>query len=133
MKTTIMGIAVIVGLTAGVSPMGLTNDATSVAEAAAKDDAATPDGKKYGETVGQAFGREHGVTVGQCAKATKRSDLSDFDLLLRVETTGVVEEVLVKPRTSLSGCMQGKLTKWKVPRPPHGAFWVKIAVNLKRK
>ena len=121
------------GLTAGLSPICLSNDPTSVAEAAAKDHSATPEGKQYGETVGQAFGREHGVTVGQCAKAAKRPDLTDFVLLLRIETTGVVDEVLAKPRTSLSGCMQGKLARWKVPRPPHAGFWVKIAVNLKRK
>ena len=81
MRTIIMGIAVLMGLTAGLSPNVFSNDKSSVVEAAAKDDAATPDGKKYGEIVGQAFGKEHGVTVGQCAKATKgRPDLRVVDL-----------------------------------------------------
>jgi hypothetical protein len=75
----------------------------------------------------------HGVTVGQGAKATKRPDLLDFDLLLRVEAEGGVEEVLVKPRTNLSGCVQGKLTGSKVPGPPHAGFCVRVAVNLEQK
>jgi hypothetical protein len=133
MRTRITGIAVLIGLAAGLSPIALSSDQTSVAEAAAKDNAATPDGRKYGETVGQAFGREHGVTVRECAKSIKRPELSDFDLFLRIEPTGGVEEVLVKPRTNISSCIQGKLARWKAPRPPHAGFWVKIAVNLKRK
>jgi hypothetical protein len=129
----IMGISLLTGLTGGPARSALSDDQTTAAAAAAKADAATPGGEKYQETVGQAFARDHGVTVGQCAKATKRPDLSDFDLLLRVKAEGVVEEVLVKPRTNLSGCVQGKLTGWKVPGPPHAGFWVGVAVNLKRK
>ena len=129
----IMGITLLTGLTGGPARSALSDDQTTAAEAAAKADAATPAGEKYQETVGRAFGRDHGVTVGQCAKATKRPDLSDFDLLLRVGAEGVVEEVLVKPRTNLSGCVQGNLTDWKVPGPPHAGFWVRVAVNLKRK
>ena len=134
MRTRIItGIVVLTALTAGPARIALSDDECIAAEAAAKADAATPTGERYQETVGQAFGKDHGVTVGQCAKTTKRPDLSDFGLLLRVGATGVVEEVLVKPRTNLSGCVQGKLAGWKVPEPPHAGFWVKVAVSLKRK
>jgi hypothetical protein len=103
------------------------------AEAAAKADAATAAGGKYDETVGQAFGKDHGPTIGRCAKAAKRPDLSDFDLFLRVDATGVVEEVLVKPATNISGCVQTKLAGWKVPPPARAGTWVKVSVKLKRK
>ena len=134
MRTRIItGIVVLTGLAAGAAWSGLSDDPTAAAEAAAKADAAAPAGQKYQETVGQAFGKDHGVTVGQCAKATERPDLTDFDLLLRVEATGVVQEVLVKPRTNLSGCVQSELAGWTLPGPPHAGFWVKVAVSLKRK
>lgn len=42
-------------------------------------------------------------------------------------------EAAVQPRTNLSGCVQGQLAGWKVPEPPQAPFWVKVAVNLKRK
>lgn len=132
MKTRLLGIAALAGLTAGLAGIGLADEQTTAAEAAAKAAAATPEGKTYEETVGRAFGREHGSTVGQCAKGARRADLSDFDLLLRMEATGVVEEVLVKPRTNLASCVQGKVAGWKVLAPPHAGFWVKLAVNLKR-
>lgn len=135
MATTarIMALALLTGLSAAPALRALSDDPTAAAEAAAKANAGSPAGKKYEETVGQAFGRDHGVTVGQCAKAAKRPELSDFDLFVRVDSAGTVGEALVRPRTNLSGCVQGKLPGWKVKEPPHDAFWVKIAVNLKRK
>lgn len=126
-------LALLAGLSAAPILVALSDDQTVAAEAAARTNAGTPTGEKYQETVGQAFGRDHGGTVGQCAKATKRPQLSDFDLFLRVDAAGAVGEVLVQPATSFSACVQGKLSGWKVPEPPHAAFWVKVAVKLKRK
>jgi hypothetical protein len=107
-------------------------DRLPAAIAAAADNANTPDGKKFTEAVGQAFGREHKSTIQSCAKSVRRPDLSSFSLLLRVNGTGVVDQALVKPRTNLSGCVQGKVTEWKAGVPPREDYWVKIDVNLKR-
>ena len=108
-------------------------DPVAAAETAAKADADTPGGKAFGEALGEAFGREHGLTIQRCAKETKRPDLSDFDLLLRVDPSGAVDQALVKPVTNLATCVQGKLAGWKTSVPPHPGFWVEVAVNLKRK
>jgi hypothetical protein len=112
---------------------GWADTALSAAESAAKAGAQTPDGKKFGEALGQAFGREHGTTIQGCAKDTKRPDLSDFDLLLRIDGTGVVDQALVKPSTNLATCVQQKVVGWKTSLPPYAGFWVQVAVNLKRK
>ena len=108
-------------------------DVVSAAESAARAGAETPDGKKFGEDLGKVFGREHGATIQRCAKETKRPDLSDFDLLLRVDGIGLVDQALVKPATNLAQCVRHKMKGWKTSVPPNSGFWVKVSVNLKRK
>ena len=105
----------------------------SEAESAAKADAETGEGKKFGEALAQAFGREHGSTIQRCAKEAKRPDLSNFDLFLRLDETGVVDQAFVAPATALAMCVREKLPGWKRSTPPHAGFWVKVAVNLKSK
>ena len=111
----------------------LGQDPLSAAESAAKAGAETAEGKKFGEVLGQTFGREHGVTIQRCAKETKRPDLSDFDLFLRIDGAGVVEQAWVKPGTNLATCVQSKVVGWKTSLPPHAGFWGRVGVNLKRK
>jgi hypothetical protein len=105
----------------------------SQAKSAAQTDAETEEGKKFGEALAQAFGREHGSTIQRCAKETKRPDLSDFDLFLRLDGTGVVDLAFEEPATALASCVREKMSGWKVSTPPHAGFWVKVDVNLKRK
>ena len=105
----------------------------SQAKSAAEADAETAEGKKFGEALAQAFGREHGSTIQRCAKETKRPDLSDFDLFLRVDETGVVDQAFEEPATALATCVREKMSGWKVSTPPHAGFWAKVDVNLKPK
>lgn len=106
---------------------------SSEAEAAAKADAETAEGKAFGEALAQAFGREHSSTIQRCAKGAKRPDLSDFDLFVRLDGTGVVDQAAVSPATTLATCVQAKMAGWKVSAPPRAGFWVKVDVNLKSK
>jgi len=108
-------------------------DEISAAEAAAKAGADTAEGKKFGEALGQAFGREHGSTIQRCARETKRPDLADFDLFVRVNGSGVVDQALVAPSTTLATCVRDKMPGWKIAVPPQGGFWVKVGVTLKSK
>ena len=105
----------------------------SQAKTAAEADAGTAEGKKFGEALAQAFGREHGSTIQRCAKETKRPDLSDFDLFLRLDGTGVVDQAIEEPATALATCVREKMSGWKVSAPPHAGFWVRVDVNLKPK
>ena len=105
----------------------------SQAKSAAEADAETAEGKKFGEALAQAFGRDHGTTIQRCAKETKRPDLSDFDLFLRLDGTGVVDQAFEEPATELATCVRKKMSGWKVSTPPHAGFWVKVDVDLKRK
>jgi hypothetical protein len=108
-------------------------DQLAAAETAAKANAESADGKAFAESVGQAFGRDHGATIQQCAKKAKRGDLSNFDVFLRLDGAGAVDDALVNPATTLSTCVKDKMPGWKVSAPKAAGYWVKIAVNLKGK
>jgi len=105
----------------------------AAAEAAAKAAAGTPEGRKFEETMGQAFGKEHSVTIQRCARETKGRDLKDFALFLKVDGAGVVERALVEPETALSACVESRMKGWQAPAPPHPGHWVRVSVLLKGK
>jgi hypothetical protein len=116
------------------SPGKLTaEDPVATAASAAATAAATPEGKKFADDVGAAFGRDQGKSIQACAKETKRPNLSDFHLFLQVSGGGQVEQALVKPSTNLSACVQGKVKGWKVGVPPKADAWVSVHVRLQRK
>ena len=135
LTSSIVGVsaAVLVVLTPARGQSAVGQAEISQARSAAEADSETAEGKKFGEAVAQAFGREHGSTIQRCAKETKRPDLSDFNLFLRLDGAGVVDQAFEEPATALATCVREKMPGWKVSAPPHAGFWVKVDVNLKRK
>lgn len=131
-KSGLSAVVLLSGLAAAGTPTG-TADPFAAAEAEAKAAAETPEGKKFQEAVGAAFGREQSAAFKRCAKQTKRADLSNFDLLLRVDAAGNVDRTLARPATNLAECVRTSLNGWKVGVPPRADQWVKIEVNLKKK
>ena len=117
----------------GMSGSVAAEDPVAAAETAADATAATPEGKKYEDEVGTAFGRDQGKSIQGCAREVKRPDLSDFRVFVRVSAAGQVVEALVKPSTNLAACLQGKLRAWKVGAPPHADQWVSVHVRLQSK
>jgi hypothetical protein len=112
----------------------------AAAAAAARSSGETAEGKKFADTVGEAFGREQAGAIQRCARETRRPDLSDFQLVLRIErvdsngpnsANGVVREAFNQPATALARCLAASLPGWKVAPPPVGHEWVSIAVRLK--
>jgi len=132
MSRSTFATAVVVLLLIPISST-LAQDELAAAESAAKAGAETAEGKTFEEALGSAFGRAHGSTIQSCAKQVKRADLSDFDLFLRVDEGGTVDQALVKPASTIATCVRDKMPGWKVLAPPHAGFWVKVGVNLKSK
>lgn len=130
-RLLLVGMAVV--LVSAGSRSVAAEDRVAAAESAAQATAATPEGKKYEQDVSTAFGRDHGASIQACAKETKRPELSDFDVFVRVGAAGQVDEALVKPSTNLAVCLQGKLKGWKLGAPPTADAWVRIEVKLKAK
>ena len=128
---TCSGAAALLALSLAAFAPCLAADDLSTAETAAKAGAESAEGKKFGDDLGQAFGREHASTIQRCAKSTKRPDLSNFDLFVRVNGTGVLDQALVNPPTNLAACVKDAMPGWKVSAPPRAGFWVKVGVTLK--
>ena len=124
--------AVLVLLLAPVSS-ALAQEELSAAESAAKAAAETPEGKKFEEEVGSAFGRAHASTIQRCAMQAKRADISNFDLFLRVGEDGTVDKALAKPASAIATCVTDKMPGWKALAPPHAGTWVNVGVHLKGK
>jgi hypothetical protein len=129
----VLAAAVLLACPAGGDTPARGEDAFTAAEAEAKAGADTPEGKKFAEAVGAAFGREQSAAFSRCAKETKHPDLSNFELLLRVDAAGNVDQALAKPATNLAECVRAAVKSWKVGAPPRPGVWVKVAVNLKKK
>ena len=60
-------------LLSGISGSLAAEDPVAAAERAAEATAATPEGKKYEDEVGRAFGRDQGKSIQGCVREVKRT------------------------------------------------------------
>jgi hypothetical protein len=98
-----------------------------------------PSGSVRGDTRGRGTARPSVIVQARprgdhqpLRQSTKRRT-SRNSISARIDATGVVQEVLVKPETNLAVCVSRALKGWKVAAPPRPDAWVKVAVALKRK
>ena len=105
---------------------------TSLADArdAVETNLRTPEGKAYDEQLGKEFQEKHISTLRDCKKST--GDLSNFWILLRLEKSGAVKEVLLSPTTKFGSCTREVLLKASFAPPPKPDYWVSIYLQLKK-
>jgi len=105
---------------------------TSLADArdAVETNLRTPEGKAYDEQLGKEFQEKHISTLRDCKKST--GDLSNFWILLRLERSGAVKEVLLSPTTKLGSCTRETLLRASFAPPPKPDYWVSIYLQLKK-
>ena len=93
----------------------------------------TPAGKQYDETIGKEFSANHLSNVKQCKQSAPAGASTDpFDMLLKLDAKGNVQEVLIYPETPLAVCMRAALLDGKFSIPPHSDYWVNIHMQFKR-
>ncbi|HLZ12572.1 MAG TPA: hypothetical protein VKP58_08300 [Candidatus Acidoferrum sp.] len=88
----------------------------------------TKEGKTYDEQLGKEFQQKHLSTLRECKKST--GDLSNFWILMKVDKTGAVKEVLLSPTTKLGSCTRDVLLKSSFSPPPKQNHWVSIYLQL---
>lgn len=101
------------------------SDAIAAVEANLK----TPAGKKYDELMGKEFPVRYLPSMKQCKQSTP--NLDPFDMFLKLDAEGKVEEVLVHPETQFAICLRNALHGGRFSAPPHAAYWVNIHMQLK--
>lgn len=114
------------GLAAENKPTSLT-DARSAVEANLR----TPEGKKYDEQMGTEVVQKHLGPVRVC-KASAAGDLRNFWILLKLDKSGIPEELLLYPETKLGTCARSGLLKESFSPPPRPDYWVGIYMQLSR-
>jgi hypothetical protein len=104
---------------------------TSLAEARADVEAnlRTSEGKTYDEQVGKEFQQTYLATLRECKKSSG-GDVNSFWILMKLERTGAVKEVLLSPATRLGSCARGALLKGTFSPPPKPGHWVSIYLQL---
>jgi hypothetical protein len=90
----------------------------------------TTEGKAYDEQLGKEFQQKHISTLRDCKKST--GELSNFWILLRLEKSGAVKEVLLSPTTKFGSCTREALLKASFVPPPKPDYWVSIYLQLKK-
>jgi len=65
----------------------------------------------------------------QC-KQSAGNDLADFWMLIKLDKSGAVKEVLLYPATKMAACAREALLKGSFSPPPRSAYWVSIYMKL---
>jgi hypothetical protein len=112
---------------------GFATDKKQLAAAVAAVDAnlKTKAGKDYDEKIGGEFSSKFVPSVRQCKQAAPASSLVPFDMLVRLDANGKMQEVLVYPENQLSLCTRTALLAGSFSPPPRGDYWVNIHMEIK--
>jgi len=93
----------------------------------------TSAGKQYDDLIGKEFPEKFLPSVRQCKQSLPPGATIDpFDMFLKLNSDGKVQEVLVYPETQFAGCLRTALLAGKFSSPPHGDYWINIHMQLKR-
>ena len=109
-------------------------DKKQLAAAMAEVDAnlKTKAGKDYDEKMGAEFGAKFIGNVRQCKQSSPPASHAPFDMLVKLEASGKMQEVLVYPENALSLCTRTALLAGSFSPPPHSDYWINIHLDVKR-
>jgi hypothetical protein len=101
----------------------------SAAQAAVEANLKTPEGKAFDERLGADFIQNHLAPLRVC-KQTAGGDQTSFWILMKLDKSGSVTEVLLYPSTKLGVCAREPLLKDKFIAPPKPDYWVSVYMKL---
>jgi hypothetical protein len=90
----------------------------------------TSEGKQYDEALGKEFSAKYLASIKQCKQASASAE--PFDMFIKLDREGKVQEVLVYPETPYPVCCRTALQTGKFSPPSHGDYWVNVHLELKR-
>ena len=92
----------------------------------------TSAGKQYDEIVGKELTEKYLSSLKPCKQSLPQGARIDpFDMFLRLDSDGKVQEGLVYPETQYAGCARSALLAAKFSRPPHEDYWINIHMEFK--
>lgn len=105
------------------------SDEVAEAQAAVEANMQTAAGQKYDEVIAAEFPQKYADAMRTCVEA-ESSNLGNFDILLQVGTSGLVQRVLTSPLSPVGSCLTPKLDRGVFSPPPASLYWVKISMTL---
>jgi len=92
----------------------------------------TSAGKQYDALIGKEFPEKYWSSVRQCKQSLPPGTAVDpFDMFVKLNADGKVQEVLVYPETQFAGCTRTAVLAGKFSSPPHDDYWINIHLELK--
>ena len=92
----------------------------------------TSAGKQYDDRLGKEFPDKYWSNVRQCKQSLPSgANLEPFDMFLKLNAEGKVQDVLVYPETPFANCTRAALLTGKFSNPPHDDYWINIHLELK--
>jgi hypothetical protein len=126
-------IAVVLAILLTLTSTSFAADKKQLAAALAAVDAnlKTSAGKQYDELMGKEFPEKSRPSFKQCKQALPPgTSIDTFDIFLRLNTEGKVQEVLVYPETQFTGCFRNALLAGKFSNPPHDDYWINVHMQF---
>ena len=104
----------------------------AAALAAVEANLKTSAGKQYDELIGKEFPEKYLASVKQCKQSLPPGvSIDSFDMFLKLNTAGKVQEALVYPESQFAGCTRTALLAGKFSNPPHDDYWINIHMQFK--
>lgn len=90
---------------------------------------ATPEGQKYDALIAKEFSGRYARAVKECAANT--SVPSPTLLILQMNKSGAVQQMMVVPDNASDSCLRPKLEKAAFTPPPKSEYWVRVSLTAK--
>jgi hypothetical protein len=105
----------------------------SEALAAVEANLKTSAGKQYDASLGSEFSAKYMSNLKQCKQSIPAGSSTDpFDMFLKLDGRGKVQDALVYPETPLALCARTALLAGQFSAPPHGDYWINVHMEPKR-
>jgi hypothetical protein len=89
---------------------------------------ATPEGQKYDAVIAKEFSIRYAHAIKECATGAGPAPTL---LVLQVDKSGSVHQVMVVPENANDACLRPKLEKAAFSPPPRPEYWVRVALSAK--
>jgi hypothetical protein len=90
----------------------------------------TPEGQKYDSVIAQEFSSRYARAVKDCSAGA--SGPSPTLLILQMNKSGAVQQMLVVPETASDTCLRPKMAKAAFTPPPKPEYWVRVNLTSNR-
>jgi hypothetical protein len=115
----------------GKAPVAKETSDFNAALRTADDNLKSKEGEKYDGAFARKAGPWLSKALAKCTKGLPASDLEPFTVLVCVNVSGKVEEVLVRPETKVALCLKPLFASKKAPKAPGPSWWVKMDIAIR--